>query len=144
MDSIVLSSLKLDPYIFISNLTQSFIEYQSFGIKTPASNDSHATFEDRNLQSLSRSAWQSWESVTIIPCLTKNRLSIHLLHRQACLNNQSIYIDPESGLQVLTRYAHLQRGKCCGNQCRHCPYGHINAEINFSRPQKIFNTSYYE
>ncbi|CAF1218040.1 unnamed protein product [Rotaria sp. Silwood1] len=96
------------------------------------------------LQSLSRSAWQSWESVTIIPCLTKNRLSIHLLHRQACLNNQSIYIDPESGLQVLTRYAHLQRGKCCGNQCRHCPYGHINAEINFSRPQKIFNTSYYE
>ncbi|CAF4107301.1 unnamed protein product [Rotaria sp. Silwood2] len=97
-----------------------------------------------SIQSLSRSAWKAWEPVTMIPCLTKDRLSIHLLHRQACLNSQYIYIDPESRLQVLTRYAHLQRGKCCGNQCRHCPYGHMNAEINFSRPQKIFNTSYYE
>lgn len=25
---------------------------------------------------------------------------------------------------VFTRVAHLQRGRCCGNGCRHCPYGH--------------------
>ncbi|CAF1249458.1 unnamed protein product [Rotaria sordida] len=85
--------------------------------------------------------WQAWESVTIIPCLTKDRLSIHLLHRQ---NSQNMYVDPNLKLEVLTRYAHLQRGTCCGNQCRHCPYGHMNVEINLTRPRKIFNTSYYE
>jgi hypothetical protein len=37
------------------------------------------------VKSVSRSAWQAWESVTVVPCLTKDRLLIHLLHRQACL-----------------------------------------------------------
>ncbi|CAF3360703.1 unnamed protein product [Rotaria socialis] len=94
--------------------------------------------------SLSRSTWQAWESITVIPCLTKDRLSIYSLHRQACLNHRSFYTDPTTKLQVLTRYAHLQRGNCCGNRCRHCPYGHINVEINLNQPRKIFNTSYYE
>ncbi|CAM4751658.1 unnamed protein product [Rotaria magnacalcarata] len=75
----------------------------------------------RVLTSLSRSTWQAWESITVVPCLTKDRLSIYSLHRQACLNHQSFYTDPATKLQVLTRYAHLQRGKCCGNRCRHCP-----------------------
>ncbi|CAF0930016.1 unnamed protein product [Adineta steineri] len=96
------------------------------------------------INSISRSAWQAWDSITIIPCLTKDRLSIHLLHRQACLDARNTYIDPATKLKVLTRYAHLQRGKCCGSQCRHCPYGHINVEVNLTRPRKIFNTSYYE
>ncbi|CAF3360694.1 unnamed protein product [Rotaria socialis] len=69
--------------------------------------------------SLSRSTWQAWESITVIPCLTKDRLSIYSLHRQACLNHRSFYTDPTTKLQVLTRYAHLQRGNCCGNRCRH-------------------------
>ncbi len=30
-----------------------------------------------------------------------------------------MYTDPATKLQVLTRYTHLQRGKCCGSQCRH-------------------------
>ncbi len=28
----------------------------------------------------------------------------------------------ENGLMVLTEHYHLQRGYCCGNGCRHCPY----------------------
>jgi hypothetical protein len=28
----------------------------------------------------------------------------------------------EDGLMVLTRKYHLERGFCCGNGCRHCPY----------------------
>ena len=28
----------------------------------------------------------------------------------------------EEGLVVLTEKYHLQRGYCCGNGCRHCPY----------------------
>lgn len=30
----------------------------------------------------------------------------------------------EEGLVVLTEKYHLERGYCCGNGCRHCPYGH--------------------
>lgn len=28
----------------------------------------------------------------------------------------------EEGLMVLTEKYHLERGYCCGNGCRHCPY----------------------
>ena len=28
----------------------------------------------------------------------------------------------EQGLMVLTEKYHLQRGYCCGNGCKHCPY----------------------
>ncbi|OHU96180.1 DUF5522 domain-containing protein [Pseudoalteromonas byunsanensis] len=30
--------------------------------------------------------------------------------------------DIENGLLVMNRWAHLKRGSCCGNGCRHCPY----------------------
>ena len=33
------------------------------------------------------------------------------------------YHTPE-GYTVFTRLFLLQRGYCCGNGCRHCPYGH--------------------
>ncbi|MEO6836770.1 MAG: DUF5522 domain-containing protein [Ginsengibacter sp.] len=35
------------------------------------------------------------------------------------------YFD-SSGLMVLTEKYHLQRGFCCGNGCRHCPYNYEN------------------
>jgi hypothetical protein len=28
----------------------------------------------------------------------------------------------EDGFIVFTEKYHLQRGKCCGSKCRHCPY----------------------
>lgn len=28
----------------------------------------------------------------------------------------------EQGLMVLTEKYHLEKGYCCGNGCRHCPY----------------------
>ena len=28
----------------------------------------------------------------------------------------------EQGLMVLTETYHLERGYCCGNGCRHCPF----------------------
>ncbi|HEY4109240.1 DUF5522 domain-containing protein [Puia sp.] len=28
----------------------------------------------------------------------------------------------EQGLMVLTEKYHLERGYCCGNGCRHCPF----------------------
>lgn len=30
------------------------------------------------------------------------------------------------GFIVLTEAYHLERGHCCGNGCRHCPYNYVN------------------
>ena len=32
----------------------------------------------------------------------------------------------EQGLMVLTEKYHLEKGYCCGNGCRHCPYDYKN------------------
>ncbi len=32
------------------------------------------------------------------------------------------YYINEQGLVVLTARFHLERGHCCGNGCKHCPY----------------------
>lgn len=34
------------------------------------------------------------------------------------------YYTNEEGLVVLTEKYLLERGYCCGNGCRHCPFGH--------------------
>ena len=36
------------------------------------------------------------------------------------------YYINEQGLVVLTAKYHLDRGYCCGNGCRHCPYEYEN------------------
>ncbi|MBK7945416.1 MAG: hypothetical protein IPJ85_08975 [Flavobacteriales bacterium] len=33
------------------------------------------------------------------------------------------YFSPE-GYLVFTEQYHRKRGYCCGNRCRHCPFGH--------------------
>ncbi|HTE23047.1 DUF5522 domain-containing protein [Flavitalea sp.] len=32
------------------------------------------------------------------------------------------YYFNEDGLMVMTAAYHLERGSCCGNGCRHCPF----------------------
>lgn len=36
------------------------------------------------------------------------------------------YYYNKEGLIVLTEKFHLQRGYCCGNGCKHCPYDYEN------------------
>jgi hypothetical protein len=36
------------------------------------------------------------------------------------------YYYNEEGLIVLTEIYHLEKGFCCGNGCKHCPYNYIN------------------
>jgi hypothetical protein len=36
------------------------------------------------------------------------------------------YYFNEEGLVVLTEKYHLEKGYCCGNGCRHCPYDYEN------------------
>jgi hypothetical protein len=47
-------------------------------------------------------------------------------NENACNQDLDTYVDPKSGYQVLTSKAHLKRGTCCGNSCRHCPFEYIN------------------
>jgi hypothetical protein len=53
----------------------------------------------------------------------------HSLHEAACARGEKTYADPETGYTVFTRLAHLERGKCCGSGCRHCPYGNAPSPI---------------
>jgi hypothetical protein len=43
-------------------------------------------------------------------------------HRAAVVAGEPGYIDPETGLFVITAAEHVRRGSCCANDCRHCPY----------------------
>lgn len=44
-------------------------------------------------------------------------------HARAVEAGADHYIDPDTGLLVMTSTYLLQRGYCCDNSCRHCPYG---------------------
>ncbi len=43
-------------------------------------------------------------------------------HEAAMAAGEAGYIDPESGLFVLTATYLRDRGYCCARGCRHCPY----------------------
>lgn len=44
-------------------------------------------------------------------------------HDRAVADGRDFYTDPDTGLMVMTRLYLQRRGYCCGNVCRHCPYG---------------------
>ena len=44
------------------------------------------------------------------------------LHDAACARHDAGYIDPCSGLLVLTADYLKKRGECCWSGCRHCPW----------------------
>ena len=50
------------------------------------------------------------------------------LHDDACRRGVPGYVDPQSGLFVMTSLYLRNRGFCCGNACRHCPYVNTAAE----------------
>ena len=50
------------------------------------------------------------------------------VHDQACASGESMYCDPATGLWTLTADALRDRGFCCGEGCRHCPWADTSAE----------------
>jgi len=56
--------------------------------------------------------------------VTDERLSprVTAAHDQAVERGDDGYMDPETGLFVMTRLYLERRGYCCDNGCRHCPY----------------------
>lgn len=49
------------------------------------------------------------------------------------------YYFNEKGLLVFTAAYLLQRGYCCGNGCRHCPYEYENVEDEEKKKQLLNN-----
>jgi len=43
-------------------------------------------------------------------------------HAEALSTGADTYVDPRSGLTVLTAGYLARRGYCCESGCRHCPY----------------------
>lgn len=58
------------------------------------------------------------------------------LHEAAVAAGKGSYTDPKTGYFVFTRLAHLERGRCCGSGCRHCPFGHERVPVA-RRAEKI-------
>ncbi|KXS09726.1 hypothetical protein M427DRAFT_63628 [Gonapodya prolifera JEL478] len=51
---------------------------------------------------------------------------IEELHRCAVEKGDRTYTDPATGYMVFTALSHRDRGYCCGNTCRHCPFEYEN------------------
>ncbi len=51
-----------------------------------------------------------------------HRAEILAAHRAAVEAGEPGYLDPATGLFVITAAEHVRRGQCCANDCRHCPY----------------------
>ncbi|CAJ1964006.1 unnamed protein product [Cylindrotheca closterium] len=64
-------------------------------------------------------------------------IDVEDLHLRALKNASSTYIDPPTGFTVFTDLIHLKRGNCCGNKCRHCPYGFESVPGVPRRPAKL-------
>ncbi|MEL7190699.1 MAG: DUF5522 domain-containing protein [Pseudomonadota bacterium] len=52
------------------------------------------------------------------------------LHQAACERGETTYTDPETGFMVFTRLGLLERDRCCGAGCRHCPFGHESVGLS--------------
>lgn len=70
------------------------------------------------------------ESVSINNNTSTALVDIEDIHNEALSLGSKTYIDPATGFTVFTELQHLQRGVCCGNKCRHCPYGWSNVPHN--------------
>ncbi|OQS01494.1 ATP-binding Cassette (ABC) Superfamily [Achlya hypogyna] len=55
--------------------------------------------------------------------------AIDAAHAAACAAREARYDDPATGYGVFTAWYLAERQVCCGNRCRHCPYGHVNVPI---------------
>lgn len=61
--------------------------------------------------------------------------TVQALHRIACEMGADTYSDPATGYRVFTELGLLKQGDCCGNACRHCPYGHIKVSKSGHEPR---------
>lgn len=82
-----------------------------------------------------------------VPWVSYTRLgsserTIYMVHLKAVKQHKLTYKDPETGYTVMAISQLLLNGKCCGNGCRHCPYGHVNMDP-VKRKKMKFNGAFY-
>ncbi|KAL3871278.1 hypothetical protein ACJMK2_039285 [Sinanodonta woodiana] len=141
------SFLKKVPF---QSFSQMYILAKHFNIKTYVpfslllSKNSY-----RGLHMHGRQLWQSavndtnsWEALVQYDKLSPLERIIHEKHLAAVKAGKLFYTDPTTGYQVMTRLVHMNRGRCCGNACRHCPYGHANVDPA-RKVQMKFNSAFY-
>lgn len=61
-------------------------------------------------------------AVCRLPVDTPRRAEVLALHPGALGRGEAGYVDPVSGLFVLSAAYLAARGYCCERGCRHCPY----------------------
>ncbi|HTF08241.1 MAG TPA: DUF5522 domain-containing protein [Asanoa sp.] len=57
-----------------------------------------------------------------MPADAAYRAEILTAHNSALADGSAGYLDPRTGLFVLSAGFLAARGTCCGRGCRHCPY----------------------
>jgi Family of unknown function (DUF5522) len=57
-----------------------------------------------------------------LPPSTPGYDAILAAHEEAIVGHEPGYVDPETGLFVMTAAYLWERGECCDSGCRHCPY----------------------
>ena len=55
------------------------------------------------------------------------RAEILEAHARAVAEGRPTYVDPDSGYEVMTAASLSERGACCDQGCRHCPW--LGAEV---------------
>jgi iron complex transport system substrate-binding protein len=73
-------------------------------------------------------AWMNYSRV-------REAVVVRKLHADACASKRPSYTDPFTGYEVFTADSLAQRGYCCGNGCRHCPFPPSeSSHAGFGRP----------
>lgn len=57
-----------------------------------------------------------------LPPRSPGYAAILACHEAALASGDAGYLDPVTGLFVLSAATHWARGWCCGSGCRHCPF----------------------
>ena len=59
-------------------------------------------------------------------------------HMAACVAGRDCYTDPATGYSVFTVIGlqRVRKGVCCSNECRHCPYGHVNVKAKADKSKR--------
>lgn len=57
-------------------------------------------------------------------CLVEVDKLVQLAHTLPTKSTEGIHYVIENGLLVFTELNHIQRGYCCGSNCRNCAYGY--------------------
>lgn len=69
-----------------------------------------------------RPGWRDQPAPSRLDPARRDRAEILARHARACEAGLSTYLDPATGFTVLTADYLAERGYCCDQGCRHCPW----------------------